>query len=410
MASTGANYRDCSEGSDGTHLKDLIARVLRGQEAVWRKSIGSGQASSATIAAIRYHGVSFLLSARSELMIDWPEEVMQIIRNDARLQGIWESSHKHAVAVVIEELAKNGVSSVISKGTALAYSVFSDPAMRQRGDTDLVVCPEDANCARRVFNDQGWFRGEASSMQENWSYNSGAGFVHTIDLHWQANASAATRQLFTPGEAITRSIDLPRLSPSARSLDPALLFLAGSLNQVLHAVAGYLVEGETIYGQERLIWSLGNHLQLDGFSEGDWDRLAREAVARGAGYLCKTTIEATQSRFQTEVSPRILTILEAEGLSGEIDAFLFEQSALARLGRSLRDAYDWRDRLEILKRNIVMREEPLRHRYPAMDGTPLAILQARRWMEGFAKIVLRRASAGFTERVPSEETRNGPDQ
>ncbi|MGB3797813.1 MAG: nucleotidyltransferase family protein, partial [Alteraurantiacibacter sp.] len=335
-------------------------------------------------------------------------EITRTIQADARLHGIWESSHKRAVAAAIDTLSENGIASVISKGTALAYCVFPDPAMRQRGDTDLIICASDVARTRKVFEDLGWVRGETSSMQENWSYDTGAGFVHTIDLHWQANASAATRLLFTPEEAIARSTSLQRLSQSARALDPALLFLAGGLNQVLHAVAGYLVEHETVYGDERLIWSFGNHLQLKAFTDADWNILAQEAGKRGAAYLCRTTVEATRARFGTEVPAHFLAALEGSGTSGDIDAYLFEQGSFARLATSLRSAYGLRDLLAILSHNFLMDEIPLRRRYPAMQSYPLAVLQTRRWLDGVSKLVMPRGKEGFARRIsPTDEHGGG---
>lgn len=382
MVRTGAESRNLGEGSGDKPLDDLIASALNGREAPWDKSIHTGLDAGATIARIRYHGVSFLLSGRAELLIGWPTEVVRAIRDDARLQGIWESSHRQAVAKAIDALASIGLSSVITKGTALAYSVFPDPAMRQRGDTALIVCAQDAARARLVFKELGWFRSEATPMQESWCYDTGAGFVHTIDLHWQANASAATRLFFTPEEAIARSVALPRLSPMARALDPALLFLAGSLNQVLHSKAGYLVEGKTVFGDGRLIWTFGNHLQLKEYTQADWDRLAREATDRGAAYLCKRTVDAARRWFGTEVPAGFLASLGESGISGDLDAHLFTNGSLARFGRSLRYAYGWRDRLEIIGRNILMDGISLRHRYPSMTSFPLAVLQFRRWVDG----------------------------
>src|SRR5437867_349211 len=88
-----------------------------------------------------YHGVQALMHERLSAS-DWPVALRQELRQRAVRQAMWELRHQQVLARMLAALAAIDVQPVLFKGTALAYSLYSNPVLRARGDTDLIVAPE----------------------------------------------------------------------------------------------------------------------------------------------------------------------------------------------------------------------------------------------------------------------------
>src|SRR5438045_3263394 len=67
---------------------------------------------------------------------------------------------------VMSTLAGAGVSALITKGTALAYTVYPQPWLRPRTDTDLLVRHEDVPAASLALHACGYTRSDALSTGE----------------------------------------------------------------------------------------------------------------------------------------------------------------------------------------------------------------------------------------------------
>ena len=67
---------------------------------------------------------------------------------------------------VVDALAAAGVPALITKGTALAYTVYPQPWLRPRTDTDLLVRHEDVPAASLALQACGYTRSDALSTGE----------------------------------------------------------------------------------------------------------------------------------------------------------------------------------------------------------------------------------------------------
>ena len=73
--------------------------------------------------------------------------------------------------LVLAAFERSRVPSLVIKGTALAYSVYADPALRVRGDTDLLVRPEARSSAQQALLNCGFtpleaMAGDGASFRE----------------------------------------------------------------------------------------------------------------------------------------------------------------------------------------------------------------------------------------------------
>ena len=131
---------------------------------------------------------------------------------------MWELRHHSILSEAVTHLAAAGVSSLVIKGSALAYSIYPDPILRRRGDTDLMIAEEslaeaDEVLLRLGFKREGSF---APTLNYQSSYISDDG-NHAIDMHWRVSNSPMLANVLTFGELIERAIALPGLSDKAQA-------------------------------------------------------------------------------------------------------------------------------------------------------------------------------------------------
>lgn len=328
--------------------------------------------------SIAWHGCALAIVEAGNSLADWPEPLRERMREEARLQALWEASHKASLVRVIDTLAASGVDVLVTKGSALAYSLYPDPAQRRRGDSDLLVQPGQLAAARKALKALGLSCEEPGAMQEVWIDATASGFAHEFDLHWHSASAPAAAALFSPAEALANAVPLPRLAPAARATDPVRTFINDALNQALHARAGYLVEGEHRRGSCRLTWSYGTALQAKAFDEAEWRALAQFAEQRGAVMIALHALEQARSDFAAPVPDHVFAALRAAGKKGAIDRFVFNADGWEHLSANWAQARGWPQRLELLRMAMLPGRAFLEDKYPDAKDWPTAALRLRR--------------------------------
>ncbi|WP_120077428.1 nucleotidyltransferase family protein [Aurantiacibacter odishensis] len=377
-------------GSDvELRLLPFLLRTLKGGQETWPFSLEEEISFDALWPVISYHGICLSL-ADADSFESWPAELAERVREEARLQVLWEASHRDLLARTLELFATAGVDVLVTKGTALAYTVYPDPADRRRGDTDLLIRPEQRQAARHLLAAAGFTRAQSSAMQEDWIFDTKSGFVHSIDLHWQPTSSNALRQIFSVEEAFVRSVPLDRLAKGAKALDPVLLFFNDILNHQLHRISGYIVDDDYMIADDRLVWVYGTNLQARGFSAQEWEDLTTLASTRGMSELSLRALERAQALFDTPVPSEVMATLAKQGGQGAIDRFLFHDDTFERFKSSWERAYNWRARATMLRENLFPSAEFMHRRYPEAQGKPLSLFYARRLANGVIKLCQRR--------------------
>ncbi len=107
---------------------------------------------------VLYHGVSALLVARPQVMAALPPTLRDAIRQQALSEAMWDLQHRRILVPLLEDLAREGIRTAVLKGTALACSVYPSPALRPRGDTDLLADPAHAGRIHAILKRHGFSR------------------------------------------------------------------------------------------------------------------------------------------------------------------------------------------------------------------------------------------------------------
>src|SRR5689334_7262828 len=116
-----------------------MSAVIRREGPPWSDA-GRDASTPDFLLCSDYHGVQPMLH---DLLgaSDWPVTLLQELRKVAVGRAMWELRHQQVLARTLAALARIDVWPVLIKGTALAYSLYANPVLRARGDTDLIIAP-----------------------------------------------------------------------------------------------------------------------------------------------------------------------------------------------------------------------------------------------------------------------------
>lgn len=350
------------------------------------------QALDAIWVQIDYHGLAVLLHSRPSTISQWPKPLRERIAEDARLVSLWETTHRSVLAEVIERLSKAGIDTVLMKGTALAYTLYSDPAARRRGDSDLLVKPGNLVQARDILGALGWKKNDelhGICFQETWLLEASGGLQHAIDLHWQVSDRPVLQKILVVDDFFKRKTQLPRLSKYALACDPMLLLVHGALNQKWHSTHGYWTDAGRIKGSTRLIWTIDFDQLARSFNRRDWDSLVQFCEETQIGPLVAEALVETSETLHSPVPRHHLARLAKVPLSADVAEYLKATNSIDELWLDLRTASSWNQRTDILRNRVWVSRAHLDCKFPNYTHWPSALLYARLLLGAGSKIVRR---------------------
>lgn len=381
-----AGLRPMREGAhpvtmiDSHAIDRFLAAEILGDAPAWPTAWADPAVAAEVRNRIEAHGIAYALASRAGNLDGWPEAVAGPVREEARLQAMWEASHHAKVGALVEALSAAGVASVLLKGTALAYTVYSDPAERRRGDTDLLVRETDLAAARAVLGQSGFQCHTTFGMQaqEEWTARTGHGFAHTVDLHWQVLDALPLQHVLTVEEVFSAAVPVPRLAESARASAPAHTVLHCALNQAWHRHQGYFIDDERVFQASRLVWARDIDLLCRDFSEDDWHALRDLAVDRGVPGACLAALDHATALFATPMPAAIRSALVNAGDSSRADRFLRTRNRLTGFTLSLAAAPGAAAKVRYVLENLFPPRAHMARTYRVQGGASLLFAHLRR--------------------------------
>lgn len=326
-----------------------------------------------------FHGICLLLWEQKGQLTDWPDGVVETIRDEARLQTFWEASHRAAISALLEALNAQGIDAAVMKGTALAYSLYGNPAIRRRGDSDLLVMGDARDVVRGILRQSGFEHApERHGLQESWSLHARDGFVHEIDVHWQMSSSPTISKALARIHPHGSWVSLARLSPHARGLGLLHSLIMTCINRAAHGTFGYFVESDRVKETDRLIWAIDIHLLCDRFGDEEWRRLPQLGEASGASELVRSGLMFARQSLGSFVPDDVLAALASAAGPQPVTHYLNTASQRQRVMMDWNASPTWSERLALLHRNAFPDRAMLMERYPKATGWPLPALHLLR--------------------------------
>jgi len=218
---------------------------------------------------------------------------------------IWSENHRRfrRLADVLEQFSLAGIRSVLLKGAALATHYYASEGLRDMGDVDVLVQPEDLRAAAGILTGLGWASAEALSPRElaaqmrlrhAWGFYDPEG--RSLDLHWRPFASCYCPEV---AAELWRGVRRSRL----RGAPVGVLDDTGQLFCVcVHAVQ----TGANVR------W-IADALAILASGRVDWERLADLARRTNLTVRLQAALDYLAARFAAAVPPGVATALAAPG-------------------------------------------------------------------------------------------------
>lgn len=376
-------------GADATHerareamMDAWLAALLRGEAPLWPDDASRVDDAEALADRAIYHGLAGLLVDALDV---WPSAPAARLKAHALAQAMWEIRHRLLVVRLLQELDVRGVEPILLKGTALAYDLYEYPAVRSRGDTDMLITRAELAVTREVLAALGFERashGEAlvgdMHRQEIWTHAASENGRHDIDLHWQVMNSPFLEPLFPHAECAAGALALPRLCAPARSMARVPMLLHLCLHRAVHVSNPYYVDGVPYFGGDRLIWAEDLHRVAQVLSPADWVEFAEAAEAKSVAAICHDALAFAQRMRGTVIPAPIAHRLARADESSAVAQYLFRSGQMARAWRDLRATRGLGGKLRFVLAQALPSRGFMADNYPQWQGRPLALQYGQR--------------------------------
>lgn len=325
-------------------LNDGLAAVLRGEGCPW---LTLGVEPADLLAACAEEDLIGLVHRALALgaACDWPQVVRDGLARAARTAAIEELLRRKEIVAVLEALEEHGVRPILLKGTPLAYTVYEEPSLRPRSDTDLFIAREQCDAVRGVMAGIGYAAtnlsdGEVLFCQFEFAREDGFGVGHAFDFHWKISTQAAFADLLTYEELAAEATAVPPLGAHARA--------AGAVHALLLACVHPVMHHRNV---ERLLWLYDVHLLAQQLPRSELERFAGLAVRKGVAAISAHQLTLARSRLGTAVPPGVLAALGEAGRAAEPSASYLQPGRRwgDELVSNVRDLGRWTDRVRLLR-------------------------------------------------------------
>jgi hypothetical protein len=360
----------------------VFAAMLRGDVVDWPVT-GMACSDDEFLAAAERHAVTPLIAdvigrSKNER---WPSSLTAEIHRRAAESVARMALLEQELTRVLEELAAVGVPFLLIKGTGLAYTLYREPHLRSRFDTDLFVKLEDLPAASRVFEALGYRRsqqvdGDLLMQQVDYEKRDGRGIWHVYDLHWKIANPQAFVHLPTFGDLSTEAVHIGALGPHAWRPSDVHSLLIACVHQIAHHAR-----------DPKLIWMFDIHLLAERLDGAALRRFAQLAKATGVSGVCAGALNNTQLFFRTSLPEGLIEELEAQSVSTDepTRGFIGGRTQLGVFLSDIRLVTHWTDRMRLIRQHVFPRPAYMLQAYGVQSPALLPALYTHRVVAGVWK-------------------------
>jgi hypothetical protein len=368
-------------------IESSMCALLRGESVAWPTSKDS-EFDARFRDYADYHGVAPLLSRQASLTppcadrVNEPRCLARELKDDAAI----ELARKHELVRVLSALAESGVTALLLKGAALAYSIYPSPALRPRVDTDLLIRSADRQVTARTLSELGYEKpnaisGERVTYQCGYVMRDRFGIDHVLDMHWRINNTQLFSRALDYEELSARSVPLAALGEHARGLARADALLLACMHRAHHLHSPYWVDGVPNSGGDRLIWLYDIHLLIDAMSPAELAEFARLAEDKRMRAICSDGLLRARGCFGTRIPEEILLSMARAGTT-ELSAAHLRAGGMWHLLTELRSLPRWKDRITLLAEHLFPPQDYMLEKYAVSNRAWLPMLYLQRGIYG----------------------------
>lgn len=240
--------------------------------------------------------------ARSAQTAGWPGSLVEDLTARVRGQTVAEMVRQLEIGAVLSALAQSGVTPILMKGTAVAYTVYDSPALRPREDTDVLIAEADSNTTRKVLASRGYTATPQCHdlfCQFEMQRTDQFGVTHAFDIHWEISTQPVFRAVMTHRDALARAQPVAPLGPDALALGRLDALLLACVHPVMHH-----------RGEPRAVWLYDMHLLARTLSTEEVEAFIAQARQAAVASVCARQLRRARTMFGTALPDRLVERLE----------------------------------------------------------------------------------------------------
>lgn len=365
---------------------ELLLRIFHRQKTAWPQP--GALLEDVFFQDVVSQGMAPLLYRRlaAERAASRPHSLFLRLKETALRQAAVELLLESDLCQLLASFAAVGVAPLLLKGTALSYTLYPEPGLRPRCDTDLLIPEKDREKTAALLKKTGYFplheaRADYINSQMSYTKKTVQGITCRYDIHWRiSNCNRGFSREFTDGKIFEQAEAIPALGENARTLSRvnALIF------------ACFHRAGHFSHSGDRLIWLYDIHLLCQALNEQETAAFLRRVKELNIIALCADAIAVTRSWFNTLLSPNIEALLQ-EAPEEEASALLLGANRREGIRRhtflELKGLSTWRERFLYILQNLFPPPRFMLWRYHQKKRIVLPWLYTRRLLEGLLIVV-----------------------
>jgi hypothetical protein len=267
----------------------MLAAILRGEPCAW-EGRHRNWTDEDFFERAGWHRVTSLVARQLRTTAagdGCPATIRDAAERRATKIAAREALRRGELRRVFSAFEEAGIRPILFKGTALAYTRYPHPSLRERCDSDLFVPSANFAAVERTLVALGYKRrlplGDGATIQQAWfQMRDRYGLEHALDVHWRISNRPLLMDLVSYEELVDRAESAPSLhrwaiAPSA--LDALML---ASVHRVTHH--DNAVDLVWLYDIDLLMRELG----IQGLEE-----FRRLAEHKGVSAICAAAIAVT---------------------------------------------------------------------------------------------------------------------
>lgn len=370
-----------------TMIEAGMCALLRGEPAAWPASEPAKfEAQFRDCAA--YHGVGPLLARQHSLGRLRDDRIPGFLfpAGQAKDETAIELTRKYALVRALNALAESGVTPLLLKGAALAYSIYPSPALRPRADTDLLIRSVDRAVTDRILSRLGYEKpnaisGDIVKYQCGYVMRDRFGMDHVLDVHWRISNTQLFSRALDYEELRLRSVSLANLGEHARGLALEDALLHACIHRAHHMHSPIWVDGAPRVSGDRLIWLYDMHLMVAAMSKRQLMDFARLARRKGMRAICRDGLLETHKCFGTKIPEDVLVSMAGAGPVEPSEAHL-QAGSMRYFLTELRSLPRWPDRIKLLREHLFPPVDYMLEKYALTNHVWLPVLYLKRGIHG----------------------------
>ncbi len=328
-----------------------------------------------------YHGIGILALEHSSLPASDLTQSL-LVRRANMVAG--EAFKREALLELFSAFYEAGLNrQILFKGTALAYSIYQEPWLRPRTDSDCLIDYSQLAEYESVFRQQGFekllsIQGKFISYQQTFVKPLSNQLYLNIDLHWKINNRQVLASTITLDDLCARAQSLDRLDHRIMIPHPVDSLLISSLHRLGHH-----------HREERLIWLYDIHILIESFTQDDWQILLESAKQRKLTAITLDALALCRRLFESTVPGDVIKEMGELSLAYE-PSQIFLHRDLPEWRFFLNDVKhlpSWASRLQLLRETFFPDAKYLKARMQT-DSTLIAFV--KRAARGLRRLIFNK--------------------